>query len=136
MAESEKKSYTICLLDDDRFLIDMYALKFRSLGHTVTPNASGKELLSFLKEHPQQDAILLDVVMPDMTGFDVLEAIRKENLAPGAVVIMLTNQGSDADLDRARELGANGYIIKASSIPSEVVARTTEVIEKHKAPAV
>ena len=136
MDTAPSKHYAICLLADDRLLIDMYALKFRSLGHTVTPNARGEELLAFLREHPEQDAVLLDVVMPGLTGFEVLETIRKENLAPGAAVIMLTNQGADTDLERARELHADGYIIKASSIPSEVVARTTEVIEAKKAKAV
>lgn len=131
MEQAEKKSYAICLLDDDHFLIDMYAVKFRALGHTVSPTSRGEDLLALLRTQPEQDAILLDVVMPGMTGFEVLEAIRKEGLASHAAVIMLTNQGSDADLDRARELGADGYIIKASSIPSEVVARTVEVIE-HK----
>lgn len=132
MADPEKKSYAICLLDDDHFLIDMYALKFRALGHVVSPTSRGEDLLALLRAEPAQDAILLDVVMPGMTGFEVLDAIRKENLAPNAAVIMLTNQGSDADLERARELNANGYIIKASSIPSEVVARTAEIIERKR----
>lgn len=136
MEEPKKKTYAICLLDDDRFLIDMYALKFRAFGHTVSPTSRGEDLLALLRTQPQQDAILLDVVMPGMTGFDVLEAIRKEGLAPDAAVIMLTNQGSDTDLDRARELRADGYIIKASSIPSEVVARTAEVIERKRTSAI
>ncbi len=136
MEASEKKSYAVCLLDDDRFLIDMYALKFRALGHTVSPTSRGEDLIALLREHPEQDVILLDVVMPGMTGFEVLEAIRKENLAPNAAVIMLTNQGADTDLERARELHADGYIIKASSIPSEVVARTTEIIEHKRSASV
>ena len=74
--------------------------------------------------------VLLDIVMPSMTGFELLEKIRREKLAPTAKFIVLSNQGQDADLQKAKELGADGYIIKASAIPSEVYAETLKIIEK------
>lgn len=122
--------YRIYLVDDDRFLLDMYAVKFRAQGHEVTAFSSGKEALTALREKPAPDAMLLDVVMPEMDGFEILETIRKENLAPTAKFIILSNQGQDSDIERAKTLGAAGYIIKASAIPSEVFTETVSIIEK------
>lgn len=123
--------YRIYLVDDDHFLLDMYAVKFRAAGHDVVACAGGEELLSTLKEKGAPDAILLDIIMPGMDGFQVLEAIRKDNLVPDTTkIIVLSNQGQDADIERATSLGADGYIVKASAIPSEVLTETLRLIEK------
>lgn len=124
------KQYRIFLIDDDRFLLDMYAVKFKAGGHEVTVFQGGPAGLKALRELPPPDALLLDVVMPEIGGFDVLDTARKENLIPNTKVIILTNQGQDTDLDRAKELRADGYIIKASAIPSEVYSQTIAIIEK------
>lgn len=122
--------YRIYLVDDDRFLLDMYAIKFKNAGHDVTAYQNGEELINALKKEKAPDAVLLDVVMPGMTGFETLEAIRKENLCPETKFIILSNQGQDSDLEKAKELKTAGYIIKASAIPSEVFAETISIIEK------
>lgn len=123
-------AYRIYLIDDDRFLLDMYAIKFKNAGHEVTAFQTPEEALAALKKDPAPDAMLLDVIMPGMTGFEMLEAIRKEKLGPDTKYIVLSNQGQDSDLEKAKELSAAGYIIKASAIPSEVFAKTVEIIEK------
>lgn len=123
-------TYRIYLVDDDRFLLDMYAVKFRAQGHDVTAFSSGKEVIEALKTKPAPDAMLLDIVMPEMDGFDILEVIRKEGIAPTTKVIILSNQGQQSDIDRAKELKVAGYIIKASAIPSEVYTETVSIIEK------
>lgn len=123
-------THRIYLVDDDRFLLDMYAIKFKNAGHDVTAFQSGDEVLTALRKEPLPEAMLIDVVMPGMTGFEVLQTMRTENLAPQTKVIILSNQGQDTDLDKAKELGAAGYIIKASAIPSEVYAQTLAIIEK------
>lgn len=122
-------TYRLYLVDDDRFLLDMYAVKFKAAGHEVTAFSSGEDVLKALREQPAPDALLLDVVMPGISGFEILDTIRKENLAPTMKVIILSNQGQDTDLERAKELKADGYIIKASAIPSEVFSETLRIIE-------
>ncbi len=124
-------AYRIYLVDDDRFLLDLYAVKFRNAGHEANVFSGGEELLAALrkKDAASPDAILLDLIMPGMTGFEALEAIRKENLAKGTKVIILSNQGQDSDIEKAKQLSADGYIIKASAIPSEVLAETLRTIE-------
>ena len=122
-------TYRLYLVDDDRFLLDMYAVKFKTAGHEVSAFQNGEEALVALREKPAPDALLLDIVMPSMDGFQILEANRKENLATTTKVIVLSNQGQESDIEKATKLGAAGYIIKASAIPSEVYAETIRIIE-------
>lgn len=124
-------AYHVYLVDDDRFLLDLYAVKFKNAGHEVTLFGGGEELLAALRKDGAAvpDILLLDIIMPGMTGFETLEALRKENLAKNAKVIFLSNQGQDSDLEKAKKLGADGYIIKASAIPSEVYAEAIRIVE-------
>ncbi|MFA6414757.1 MAG: response regulator [Candidatus Paceibacterota bacterium] len=123
-------SYRVYLVDDDRFLLDLYAVKFKNAGHEISVFGSGEELLAALRKGDQKapDAILLDLIMPGIGGFETLQAIRKENLAKGTKIIILSNQGQDSDIEKAKQLSADGYIIKASAIPSEVFAETLRTI--------
>lgn len=126
-------AYRIFLVDDDRFLLDLYAVKFKNAGHTVGVFGGGEELITALKKEGAKapDAILLDLIMPGLSGFETLEIMRKDHLANGAKVIILTNQGQDSDIEKAKNLSADGYIIKASAIPSEVLAETVRTIESN-----
>jgi len=124
-------AYRIYLVDDDRFLLDMYAVKFKAAGHEVTAFNGGNAVLEALRTKPAPDALLLDVVMPEIDGFEALEVIRKEKLGePNMKVIILSNQGQPSDLEKAQQLHVDGYIIKASAIPSEVFSETIRIIEK------
>ena len=127
-------AYRIYLVDDDRFLLDLYAVKFKNAGHEVSVFPGGAELLEALRKKEQEpDVILLDLIMPNIDGFTVLDTIRKEKLVPKARIIILSNQGQESDLEKAKALGAANYIIKASAIPSEVLAQTLATIEQVKA---
>ena len=123
-------AYKVYLVDDDRFLLDLYAVKFRDAGHEVSVFGNGEDLLSALRKSGSNspDVILLDLIMPGIGGFEALETIRKENLAKGTKIIILSNQGQDSDIERAKQLSADGYIIKASAIPSEVLAETLRTV--------
>ena len=122
------KKYRLYLVDDDRFLLDMYAVKFNAAQHEVTAFSSGEEVLEALRTKPAPDALLIDVIMPGIDGFGVLEAVKKEGLVTTKIIV-LSNQGQESDIERARALGASGFIIKASAIPSEVYAETIRIIE-------
>ena len=123
---------TILLVDDDAFLLDMYAVKFKEHGFTVKIALSGVDVLAKSNEDDKPDVILLDVVMPSIDGIELLRRIKKEKLAPNAVIIMLSNQGTPEIIAEADKLGADGFIIKASTIPSEVCDRVLALIEEKK----
>jgi CheY-like chemotaxis protein len=122
----------VLIIDDDKFLLNMYSIKFSKNNFEVSSATSGEEALNKLKDGYNPDIILLDIVMPVMDGFEILENIKKNNLAPKASVIMLTNQGQLADIERAKSLGTSGYIIKATTIPSEVVEEVTKIYNLRK----
>ncbi len=127
---SEQKKYKVLIVDDDEFLLNMYSVKFAKSGVEVVTALASDAAIAKLKEGFEPDVMLIDIVMPDMDGFGLLEKIRAEKLAPKSAVIFLTNQGQSADIERAKKLGANGYIVKASTIPSEVFNEVLKCIKQ------
>ncbi len=120
--------YKIFLVDDDKFLLDMYSLKFKNKGHTIFTAHDGQDALNQLRGGLVPDAIVMDIIMPQMDGLQLLENIRKEKLIPTSKVIMLTNQGQVSDIEHAEKLGIDSYIIKATTIPSEVVMQVEKIL--------
>ncbi|HEY4528661.1 MAG TPA: response regulator [Candidatus Paceibacterota bacterium] len=123
----EGKNYSVLLVDDDKFLLEMYQKKFESKVAKVDVALGGEEALSKLREGLKPNIILLDIIMPGMDGLEILETIRKEKLSPSSVVIMLTNENSAEKVEKAKSLGARGYIVKATSLPSEVVDESLKI---------
>lgn len=126
------KKYRILIIDDDAFLLNMYVTKFKKSGHEVDIAKSSADALSKLKEGFNPDIVLIDVVLPGMDGLELLGTIRKENLCPTASYIMFTNQGDSKEMEKAKELNVAGYLVKASFVPSEVVAKVLEIVENKK----
>lgn len=123
---------TILIIDDDMFLLDLYASRFTQEGFLVTSASNGKEALEKIKAGFSPHVMLLDVVMPVMDGFELLEALTAEHLLETTLKIFLTNLSREEDMVRGRTLGAAGYIIKASSTPSEVVTQVRTIIDDKK----
>jgi CheY-like chemotaxis protein len=122
----------ILFVDDDKFLLDMYALKFAKNNFEVN-TAQGTDIaLKLIRGGYEPDILLIDVVMPGMDGIEFLSTLRQENLIKKTVVIMLTNQGLPDDIARAKKLNADGYIIKATTIPSEVYSEVLKIYESIK----
>lgn len=122
----------ILLLDDDKFLLDMYAMKFSQQGFNVQSSLSAEDAISTLKHGYVPDVILFDLIMPECDGFQFLERLRAEKLAEKAIKIALTNQSTDAEKAKAMELGAEHFFTKATMIPSEVVNTVQSVLSKGK----
>jgi CheY-like chemotaxis protein len=123
----DKKQYKIMIVDDDTLLLNLYKKKFEQEGHKVNTLASGEKALNLLRENYDPDIILLDIVMPFPDGLEILGTIRKENLAPKAAVIILSNEGNSNVIERAKSLQITGFIVKAALIPSEVVEEALKI---------
>ncbi len=124
---------TILIVDDDSFLLDMYALKFSKYNYNVATALGSEFALEKLQSGFVPDIMLLDIIMPVMDGFEFLEKVKEENLAQDTTIIFLSNRGQPSDIARGEALGAAGYIIKASSTPLEVIEKVSSIIkEKEK----
>ena len=126
--EGEKRK--ILIVDDDTFLLDMYALKFSQNGFDVYTADSAMAALDKLKENLNPDIILTDIIMPEMDGFEMLEQINTDKLCTNCVKIVLSNKSQQADIDRGNSLGVAGYIVKANSTPLEVINQVTDILAK------
>ena len=125
MAKGEK---TILVVEDDEMIGSMYKTKFEADGFTVlTANngAAGLELAK--KEKP--DIIMLDVILPQLDGFSVLEEIKKDPALKNTPVIMLTNLGTEEDKKKGQAMGALDYLVKASLTPGQVSAKIKQALK-------
>lgn len=123
---------SVLLLDDDKFLLDMYSMKFTKEGFTVQACLKADEATSALEGGFHADALLFDILMPECDGFQFLQRLAEKHLASDAIRVALTNQSNDEDRARALSLGADLYLVKASLIPSEVVSTVADAIAKKK----
>ena len=128
---ANQKKYSVCIVDDDAFLLDMYMLKFQHAGHTAQCYTEPAVALEYFRKREPIDAILLDLIMPKMTGFELLRSIREENLVgENTAIVVLSNQGQEKDIEEAHAYGIDGYLIKANTLPSEVLKEVITIIEK------
>ena len=120
-------NHKILLVDDDRDVLEMLLSIFRRAGYTnLRTAASGAEALRIWQEE-QPSLIVLDVMMPDMNGFQVLQEIRKKNNVP---VLMLTAKSDEEDKVSGLRLGADDYLTKPFGI-NELMARVNSLIRRY-----
>lgn len=117
------------LAEDDGAMNRMYERAFRLGGFTVECASEGKDALDKLRAtNAKPDIILLDVMMPQMSGFEVLREIKKDDALKHIPVILLTNLAGQEDAQKGIELGAALYLVKSEYNPSQIVAKVKEVI--------
>lgn len=126
--DADATKHRILVIDDDEFLLDMYSVKFREQGFAVEIAFGGEEGLKKIKDGFAPDVILLDIIMPNMDGFEFLEKIKSDNLLGKAKVVILTNLGQKEDIEKGLRLGAVDYIIKAYLTPTEVVKKINALL--------
>jgi len=118
----------VLIVEDDVFLADIYKKKFEMEGFKVGVSENGeKALVDIKKKSP--NIILLDILLPKLDGFAVLEKIKADKATSGIPVILLTNLGQKDDVEKGLEMGAEDYLIKAHFKPSEVVDKVRKVLK-------
>lgn len=118
---------TVLLVEDDSFLSGMYISKFTMENYQVTLAADGLEAVASIRKSPP-NIILLDINLPKLDGFGVLEEIKKEPQLAKIPVVMLTNYSDEKYQQRAKEFGVAEYIIKSQYRPGEVVDRVKQIL--------
>ena len=120
----------IFIIDDDKFLREMYVNKFINAGFEVESAGSAKEAIDKFAEGYSPDVVLFDIIMPIETGWDLMRQLKESKYIPNAKKIVLSNQGEENDIKMAQEFQVDGYIVKALSTPGEVVAQVQEISKK------
>lgn len=111
MAETKRKK-TILLVEDDSDLVELATHWLERDGYAVSSVGDGRAALERLAQDPLPDLVLLDVMIPHVTGFAVLEKLRAEARTRALPVVMVTSFSRERDVAHGRELGANDYIVK------------------------
>jgi DNA-binding response OmpR family regulator len=129
MSDSKQKRRKVLVVDDEPRMIHFIRLNLEHDGFQVTEALSGAEALEVMRD-TLPDLILLDVMMPDLDGFETLQLIREISNVP---IIMLTAKGEEDDRVRGLELGADDYVTKPFS-PRELVSRVRAVLRRTEMP--
>ena len=112
----------ILLVEDDKSLREIYGVRLQAEGYTIVTAGDGEEALATaIKERP--DLIVSDVMMPKISGFDVLDILRNTPETTNIRVIMLTALSQPKDKERAEQLGVDDYLVKSQVVIGDVVAR-------------
>ena len=121
-----KAGKTVLVVGDDNFLIKAYEAHLAKAGFHVRTALDGVEAVESLKK-VMPDIILLDLVMPRMDGFDVLEEMQKKSEWKKIPIVVVSNLGQESDRDRSLKLGAVEYIVKSDFS----LQQTVDLISKH-----
>ena len=121
----------ILLVEDDDALANVYVTRLQAEGFDIRRVADGEEALaSALNYHP--DLVLLDVMMPKVSGFDVLDILRNTPETAKLKIIMITALSQDSDKQRAESLGVDDYLVKSQVVIADVVERIRHHLESQK----
>lgn len=119
----------ILMIEEDGFLRKIYRNKFSQAGFSFTEATNGEEGLNkIIAEKP--DLVLLDLILPKKSGFELLAEMQGNNQVKNTPVIILSNLAQEIDIQRGLSLGAKDYLIKPEVSLSEVVERAKECLAK------
>ena len=119
----------ILLIEDEELMVSLLERKLTQEGYEVILARNGVEGLEKMRE-VKPNLILLDIVMPKMGGFEVMEEMAKEKELKDIPVIIISNSGQPVELDRAKKLGAKDWLIKTEFDPQEVIDKVVKQIGK------
>lgn len=118
---------TVLLVEDDQLLIKMYKTKFESEGFTVFTADDGEQGLKVALEK-KPDIILLDMMMPKLSGDEVLTKLKQDKNTQGIPVIVFSNLSQEDEAQKVIQLGAKEYLVKANMTPGEVVEKVKQYL--------
>ena len=118
---------TIMIIEDDRFLSSLMKARLEKEGFGIIQSFDGEEALNILKEK-KPSLIILDLIMPKVTGFEVLQTISITPQLQGVPVVILSNLAQDSDIEKARQLGAKEYFVKVRVSIDDLVNRIKALV--------
>jgi DNA-binding response OmpR family regulator len=123
------ESKTILLVEDEPLLGNLLRQRFEKEGMTVILNRDGEEALKTLRE-TKPDLILLDIILPKISGFELMETLKADPQLERAPIIIISNLGQESDMARGQALGAVQYFVKAKVSIEELVEHVKAFLKK------
>jgi DNA-binding response OmpR family regulator len=129
---SKKPEARVLVIEDDQFLRDLLTTKLEKENFQVTTAIDGPLGLEKIKDE-MPDVILLDIILPGIDGFEVLKRVRTNvNMQLASLpIILLSNLGQEADIEKGRALGANDYLIKSNFTIDEIIEKLRKILGTH-----
>ena len=121
----------IIIVEDEQILLKALSIQLLSANFVVLTASNGEAGLDLIKKE-KPDAVLLDILMPKMNGFEVLEALKKDESTKNIPVIVLSNQASEEEQKKGLGLGAADYYVKSSTDLGDLTAKVQSVLDKNK----
>ena len=121
-------SKKILVVEDDKFLRELIVRGLKKEGFEVIQAIDGEEGIKEIEEE-RPDLVLLDLILPGIDGFTVLEQVKNDPNLASIPIIILSNLGQKEDLDRGLELGAIDFLVKAHFTPGEIIAKIKTALE-------
>jgi DNA-binding response OmpR family regulator len=128
VARSPIKRPAILIVEDEIFLANLLLLRFQKENFEVVQAFSGTEALKKLDEIAP-DLVLLDLILPNKNGFEVLEEISRNPQWQSIPVVIVSNLGQESDIERGRQLGALDYYVKARLSIDELVKKVKDIVD-------
>jgi len=116
----------ILIVEDDQFLMDIYANKLREEGFEVEEATNGEMAFEKLRES-QPDLILLDIILPMREGFEILKEIKQDEKLKNLPIIIISNLSQREDIKKGLSLGAVKYLVKADYTPAQIVKEIKKI---------
>ena len=104
----------VLVVDDNHDACELLARILRRIGHDAACQSTARGALAHLRSNPAPDLIILDIMMPEMTGLDLLKAVRADPATAAVAVVVYTALADEKTCNEAVRLGANGYVVKGS----------------------
>lgn len=118
----------ILLAEDEADLAEIFILKLQAAGYEVFHASTGLEVIKLMAEK-KPDLVLLDLVMPEMDGYETLKQIKLDKTLKNSPIYVWSNLTQKAEMDKAKKLGADGYVIKSDYTPAQLVEKVQEILK-------
>lgn len=120
--KKNKPKLSVMIVEDERDLLDLYEESFRNNGfHTIAVDDGEKALKELEKQDCKVNMVILDLMLPGISGFDVLQAMKEKERLKDIPVIVASNLSDKRDIEKAFSLGVNEYFVKIDKTPPEIV---------------
>src|SRR3989344_1037407 len=131
MDKEEKKERKIVLVEDDSLMSSILATHLIKEGFAIVSVTNGTQAFERIQAE-QPSIVLLDIVLPGVDGFNVLQKLKQEESTKSIPVLILSNLGSEEEIQRGMDLGAEAYLVKANSMVEEITSKVREILNKKK----